>query len=979
MPELGPGVTPGARLTRVVSCVYVGHNFMNCQEFSMTGPTPDSVTSVNQVNTDNGSLIQPIRLSFNDEDEGDKGKGVDKGSGDKGEEDLRKPYKEVLKLPFTRRIIEFSALSHRMPTNLKIYDGSTALNDHITRFVGATNQRQWLGRPPGKIVKRFALRRKCCKDPTEFSRIIQKANETLHDFKERWTEEMSYIPDVPEVMHISAIMSNSKCPELAKRFFGQVPKTVTKMIGRVDDFVKSEEAYKSTELPKGEHPEKGQWTAYRGGRLPRMAYGVGHSRLDNYNNHNRTDHYQPYVSPQPHNRRYNNQRQEVNHLSLDSLVKKPNEILAIELQLQLRLCPSMTETLKKENLDRYYDYHGEKGHYTNDSYQLKRQLEVLESRKLSHLVKDVKHMGNNKGRQLGNNNGKWKVNNMVWERIDGRKRKSRRYVEENWMNTPITFSPVLVDDVTDDPLIIKAEVEGYLTELVGFSREQVVPIGKVKLEVMFGGKGHCQRMMMKIIVVRASSPYNIILGCSRMRELRAVSSTIHAMMKFPTTRGIATLVTRTSPVYECHWSEKKKAVQEEKVKETELGEQTKSEEEKMQLGRNLEAYVDDMVIKCKTEMIMDIAETFDNLRKINMKLNPKKCLFGVEEGKFLGYIVMSERIRENPKKTKAMAYVQSSKTLKEITQDEGLSAEGKGSLEGGNMPVEQQKEDVLSKMASVAFNHLTKEVLVEVLNAKSVGAQEVNMIVKEEKEYWMTPIIKCLYEGVWPTDENESRTLWIKIGHYANYIMREVHEGACKMHAEARFVVAKIMGKPFYQWGLDILGPLPEIPDKLKFIIVAIDYFTKWFGLSKVIVTNYGTQLVNDPFKSWCEKWKIRQMNTAVAYPQANGLVERANKPLMHGLKARLGRKRVGWVDELPNILWPRHTMLKTRNGETPFSLTYESEAVIPAEIGMSTYRTLLFNEAQNKEEIRLNVDLIQENEGDNIKYRHFYSIIDPM
>ncbi|GKF27590.1 reverse transcriptase domain-containing protein, partial [Tanacetum coccineum] len=56
-----------------------------------------------------------------------------------------------------------------------------------------------------------------------------------------------------------------------------------------------------------------------------------------------------------------------------------------------------------------------------------------------------------------------------------------------------------------------------------------------------------------------------------------------------------------------------------------------------QLGRNLKAYVHDMVIKSKTEqdMIMDIAETFDNLRKINMKLNPMKCLFGVGKGSFL--------------------------------------------------------------------------------------------------------------------------------------------------------------------------------------------------------------------------------------------------------------------------------------------------------------------------------------------------------
>ncbi|GJV17147.1 reverse transcriptase domain-containing protein [Tanacetum coccineum] len=107
------------------------------------------------------------------------------------------------------------------------------------------------------------------------------------------------------------------------------------------------------------------------------------------------------------------------------------------------------------------------------------------------------------------------------------------------------------------------------------------------------------------------------------------------------------------------------------------------------------------------------------------------------------------------------------------------------------------------------------------------------------------------------------------------------------------------------------------------------------FGLPRVIVTDNETQLVNDPFKSWCEKLKIKQ---TVAHPQANGLVERANKSLMHGMKARLGRERTGWVDELPNVLWAHQTMLKTSNGETPFSLTYGSEAVIPAEIGMPTF-----------------------------------------
>ena len=186
--------------------------------------------------------------------------------------------------------------------------------------------------------------------------------------------------------------------------------------------------------------------------------------------------------------------------------------------------------------------------------------------------------------------------------------------------------------------------------------------------------------------------------------------------------------------------------------------------------------------------------------------------------------------------------------------------------------------------------------------------------------------------------------------------------------------------------GDDVLGPLPEAPGKVKFVIVAIDYFTKWteakplakttgkevkkfvwenivcrFGLPGVIVTDNGTNFIHDPFKSWCAKLKIKQINTAVAHAQANGLVEGANKTLMHGIKTRLGRERAGWVDELPNVLWACRTMLKTSNGETPFSLTYGSEAVIPAKIRMPSHRTMLYNPEDSEEQQRLNLDLLQE------------------
>ncbi|GKD77657.1 reverse transcriptase domain-containing protein [Tanacetum coccineum] len=70
-----------------------------------------------------------------------------------------------------------------------------------------------------------------------------------------------------------------------------------------------------------------------------------------------------------------------------------------------------------------------------------------------------------------------------------------------------------------------------------------------------------------------------------------------------------------------------------------------------EIKRNLEAYVDDMVIKSASEedMLMDIQETFDRLRSINMKLNPKKCSFGVEEGPFLGHLITKQGIKANPR------------------------------------------------------------------------------------------------------------------------------------------------------------------------------------------------------------------------------------------------------------------------------------------------------------------------------------------
>ncbi|GJV03156.1 reverse transcriptase domain-containing protein [Tanacetum coccineum] len=74
-----------------------------------------------------------------------------------------------------------------------------------------------------------------------------------------------------------------------------------------------------------------------------------------------------------------------------------------------------------------------------------------------------------------------------------------------------------------------------------------------------------------------------------------------------------------------------------------------------------------------------------------------------------------------------------------------------------------QKADILSKLATHAFDHLTKKVLVEVLAERSTDRKEVSAIVEEEEDNWMTPIIRCLSEGVWPEDKEGRRALRMKI------------------------------------------------------------------------------------------------------------------------------------------------------------------------------------------------------------------------
>ncbi|GKE69414.1 reverse transcriptase domain-containing protein [Tanacetum coccineum] len=130
----------------------------------------------------------------------------------------------------------------------------------------------------------------------------------------------------------------------------------------------------------------------------------------------------------------------------------------------------------------------------------------------------------------------------------------------------------------------------------------------------------------------------------------------------------------------------------------------------------------------------------------------------------------------------------------------------------------------------------------------------------------------------------------------------------CQTHASVpRLPKADIISVtsawPFMKWDMDVVGPLPKGLGRVKYLIMAIDYFTKWMEAKPLATIT------------------------------RNGAVERAKRSLLRGIKKRLEKGGPAWVEEVPNLLWAHRTMKNTSNDEKTFSLTYGIEAVIPAMI----------------------------------------------
>ncbi|GJX40719.1 reverse transcriptase domain-containing protein [Tanacetum coccineum] len=317
----------------------------------------------------------------------------------------------------------------------------------------------------------------------------------------------------------------------------------------------------------------------------------------------------------------------------------------------------MVTPVEKRSNNKFCDFHNDKGHSTDECMQLKKQIEELAGKK-EVPTKDKP---------------------MAIYMIQPWHRVTRQKVTQSFERvSEITFPSLTTSSGTEGPLVIEAEIGGHM-------------IHRIKKGP---GPGTCESYPSECTKASKGGNYARIL----LPRLAVQSS--HGLLPLPEIDwNVEFLYGYT---FKCfldaykgyHQIQMAESDEEKTAFHTSQGvycytkmpfdlknagttyQRLVDKDFDSQVGRNIEVYVDDSVIKShtKAEMLRDIDETFRTLQKINMKLNPKKCTFGAVEGMFLGYMITPKGIKPCPSKTEAVLQLPSSRTIKEVQSLNGKLA-----------------------------------------------------------------------------------------------------------------------------------------------------------------------------------------------------------------------------------------------------------------------------------------------------------------
>nr|GEY12214.1 reverse transcriptase domain-containing protein [Tanacetum cinerariifolium] len=310
------------------------------------------------------------------------------------------------------------------------------------------------------FLENYLEQKKCIKDPVEIYNIKQRNEESTEEFVRRYKLECRDVKGAPECMKIFGFIHGITNPELIKRLHDKIPKSMDEMMST------------KAKLQKGNFQ--------------------------------------------------NEQRMERKQFRFTLVTKTPREILALD-KGKFKPPPSMTTPVEKRNASKFYEFHGEVGHTTDECMHLKRQIEeMLKAGKLSHLIKELKQNHRKDQAKIakkGETSRKDKPLAILmvqpWQKI-ARQRITQTFFPESL----ISFPALGEEDRTEGPMIIKAEMGGHCVHRIymdGGSSLEILgeiiwPLGQISLLVRIGDEEHSTSAQINLMVVRSPSFYNGIIG-----------------------------------------------------------------------------------------------------------------------------------------------------------------------------------------------------------------------------------------------------------------------------------------------------------------------------------------------------------------------------------------------------------------------------------------------------------------------------------
>ncbi|XP_034199030.1 uncharacterized protein LOC117614353 [Prunus dulcis] len=265
---------------------------------------------------------------------------------------------------------------------------------------------------------------------------------------------------------------------------------------------------------------------------------------------------------------------------------------------------------------------------------------------------------------------------------------------------------------------------------------------------------------------------------------------------------------------------------------------------------------------------------------------------------------------------------------------------------------ENSHADALARLASAINDKVGRKVPVEILAQPSTVTSEACAVRYEDT--WMSPIYLYLTNGTLPEDKAQARKLRYRSARYTvindvlykrgyttpylkcltaeqgEYILREIHSGVCGDHSGSRSLAYKAFRQGYF-W--------PTMHQDANSLVKRCDKCQRFGNVPHIPA---------EPLTPIVSPWPFAQWGLDLIGPMPQG-------------KGQLDKAKGAWPEKLPEALWAIRTSYRTSTGETPFSLAFGSEAVVPVEIGEPSYRTEAFAPKENEEAMSLSLDLLEE------------------